>query len=204
MITVAYRFLFKVLALRWMILLVLSMNIAEAKTAVSQRMLRDPSLFKVESAPSKPEWQLFMSSSDKWRRRLWKAQESRGKTLKDWSWGWRIGWLKVCTTQSDAGWCKNLLRQGLLDKALVVRAEAVATIGRRWWGTGNREMLSLLVEAYKNKKNYRGGKPLYIQKRILFAINGIGGQGSGLVAKRLAEATKETQTYWKKLSSVRM
>ena len=131
------------------------------------------------------------------------GQESRSKTLKDWSWGWRIGWLKVCTTQSDAGWCKNLLRQGLLDKALVVWQKRWRPSGVAG-GAGNREMLSLLVEAYKNKKNYRGGKPLYIQKRILFAINGIGGQGSGLVAKRLAEATKETQTYWKKLSSVRM
>lgn len=172
--------------------------------AKSGERFRDLRLFKVESHPSSAEWRFFMSASNKWRMRLWKAQVALGKSFHDWSWEWRIGWLKTCVSSQSLNWCEKRLSEGLSDKALVVRAEAVSAIAKRWWGSGNIKMREKLVSAYRNKANMRGGKPLYIQKRILFAILRLGGDGYRETAERLAATNEETKEYWKKLRAIRM
>jgi hypothetical protein len=153
----------------------------------------------IDQAPQKSDWQYFMHADPDFRKKLWSYYEKQGKSLNDWSWEWRIGWVSTCI-QSRESWCWNLYKAALFDQALVVRSEATVRIGERFKGSKNPAIIKLLSAAYKNPQNLRGGKPLFIQERILFAIQQIGGKQGIAVGKRLAKAHQSTAEYWKKLT----
>jgi hypothetical protein len=88
----------------------------------------------------------------------------------------------------------------LHDQALVVRAEAATRIGRKFEATQNRAVIDLLAGSYRQPRNTRHGKPLFIQQRILFAIHRIGGSEAEKMGLRLAESHPVSLAYWNKLT----
>lgn len=157
--------------------------------------------FAIEIPPSEADWRYFQQMLPKSRAQLWQSATKRGKELKDWAWGWRLGWVQVCI-DDPAAYCRRVVSDAMNDKALVVRAEAAKQIGRKYEGTGDSKMLEILTAAYENSRNLRRGKPMYIQQRILYAIKQIGGNQAIATGKRLAQKTPATDTYWNKLNQM--
>src|SRR4051794_17626483 len=77
--------------------------------------------FDIAREPATADWRFFIKSPEANREKLWSYHQGRGKGLKDWAWGWRLGWVRVCG-QSNRPLCGEILRAALFDKALVVRA----------------------------------------------------------------------------------
>jgi hypothetical protein len=147
-------------------------------------------------APSTQSWQTFFQMSSEQRAALWQSQVRLGKKLGQWAWQWRLGWLRACA-QDKADFCADLLSAGLRDNALVVRSEAATILGRTFAGSGNKDALNLLLKAGGDPRNMRGGKPLFVQQRILWAIKQIG--GGNAAGQRLAARHRTTKEYWSKL-----
>ena len=97
-------------------------------------------------------------------------------------------------------YCGKIMGDSLSDEALVVRAEAASLIGDRYMGTGYRKALRILENAYHNPDNFRNKKPLWVQFRILEAINKIGGSDAQEIATRLSRNSDRTASYWKKIN----
>ncbi|MBF0440658.1 MAG: hypothetical protein HQK54_02025 [Oligoflexales bacterium] len=152
-------------------------------------------VFKISDEPLKGDWLYFNGLSEAEREALWSYHGSLGDTLGDWAWQWRIGWIRSCT-YSNRDYCRRILKDGLMDKAVVVRAEAVRRLGDRFEGSGNRQIIELLSRTYGNEKNIRNGKPLFIQFQILAAIYQIGGQTFSDFGRELAQGHAETSGYW--------
>lgn len=156
-------------------------------------------VFSIEISPSGEDWRYFHQMLPASRAELWQDHKNNKKTLKDWSWGWRLGWVQSCI-KDKAPYCNAIIRDALKDKALVVRAEAATQIGRAYEGTGNPAMIRALTDAYNNTRNLRRGKPMYVQRRILYAIKQIGGGQASATGLRLASENAATNDYWKKLN----
>jgi hypothetical protein len=164
---------------------------------------KDTHDLEIDKAPSTSDWRYFSSMGSEDLGSLWYANINTGKTLKDWSWQWRIGWMKRCS-KAEIKECDDILREGLTDKAMVVRAEAAYNIGVRHEGSNNKNALKLLVKAYKELKNERNGKPLLIRYRILYSIDQIAGESGKDVAKKLARSHPATESYWDKIDKNRI
>ena len=158
----------------------------------------DDGEFPMKLAPSRPDWQTFMQASDESRLKLWTYQTNRGRHLHDWSWGWRLGWVRACG-RSEATFCAGVLQEALLDKAVVVRAEAASALGRRYEQSANPAVVRLLAEAYGNSRNLRRGKPLFVQRRILYALHQIGGDSALELGGTLAATDPSAMAYWQHL-----
>ena len=158
--------------------------------------------FSLTTAPSAADWRYLQHASNSELGALWAFHQGRGKTLKDWSWQWRIGWLKVCGRVKTA-FCDEILRQGMNDHAMVVRAEAATSLGEKYAGSRDKGAMDQLARAFQERKNARNGKPLLVLYRILFALNQIGGTQSDDVGKNLALGYPQTSRYWTILSSNR-
>jgi hypothetical protein len=157
--------------------------------------------FEPKSAPAKAEWRHFHKMSDAQLTKLWSYQTGRGnKSLADWSWQWRMGWLQRCGAQTMGTICQSILLTGLKDEAMVVRAEAATRIGERFAGKSNPALIDALAAAYRDKRNTRNGSPLFVCDRILEALRKIGGKRASKVAARLAKTYPETSVYWSKIS----
>ena len=184
-----------------MVILHLSGSYAFAKKGNYYNILMDrwqnPS-FNIGEAVNKQDWTFFMQSTTPWKKRLWLYHWKRGKTLGDWSWTWRSGWLQVCGKER-LRWCAPILQAALFDKAVVIRAKAAQVWGRLYSGTGNAEIGGLLEKAYLLKENDRNGKPLFVKKRILFALKSIGGSKNLVKGRGLAKADEQMLAYWEKL-----
>jgi len=154
--------------------------------------------FPIKLAPSKADWHTFIQATEAERRKLWGYQTSRGRHLGDWSWGWRLGWVRVCG-RSEAPYCGGVLQEALLDKAVVVRAEAASALGRLYEHTANPAVVRVLAGAYPNSRNWRHGKPLFVQQRILYALHQIGGAAALEAGAALAGQEKAAVTYWHQL-----
>jgi hypothetical protein len=154
--------------------------------------------FAISDAPGRDDWRFFMNNSAKFHQDLWLYYKKQGKTLADWSWGWRLGWVDVCFASHEA-WCWEVYKSALMDSALVVRSEAAVKLGTRFRSTGNARVVDLLTQAYQNPENIRNSKPLFVQHRILFALREIGGKKTLETASRLAQSEAETAAYWKKI-----
>lgn len=159
-------------------------------------------VFPIEAEMSPLEWQTFLGANEAERRNLWHAQTSKGRQLEDWNWTWRLAWVRVCAQSSEA-YCGEIVRQALTDKALVVRAEAIARLGERFQNTGNQypHVIAALEVAYKHPGNMRNGKPLYIQKRILNALARIMGDQGSQRLQDMAKAHASTYDYWMKMTN---
>ena len=154
--------------------------------------------YDLRSEPGPPDWRYFIQAPETEREKLWLYQIERGKHLKHWSWGWRLGWVRVCS-RSQRAYCNGVLREALFDKALVVRAEAATRMGRQFEGSERQDMIDLLARAYKDVRNRRRGKPMFVQTRILYAIHQIGGRRARSIGSSLAGEHELVRSYWQKL-----
>ncbi len=159
----------------------------------------DDGEFPMKQAPSTPDWQTFMQANDADLIKLWTYQTKRGRHLHDWSWGWRLGWVRVCG-RSEAIFCTGVLQEALLDQAVVVRAEAASALGRKYEHSANPAVVRILAEAYGNSRNLRRGKPLFVQRRLLYALHQIGGDGATLLGGTLAATDPSMVAYWQHLA----
>lgn len=165
----------------------------------SQNKIIEERIFTIESKPSTKDWQYFMSMADEQKEKLWTHYQSQKKELKDWSWEWRIGWVKSCSTIKGK-WCYDILTKALFDNAGVVRGEAANKLGEIYAGSNSNRILNILKNAYELKNNFRNGKPLFVQQRILFAIHKIGGKEASKIATDLSKNHKSNTEYWQKIS----
>ncbi len=171
-------------------------GLSHAKNLTSgERPLLDP-----HRAPQMKDWQYFQDMKDTEREALWRHHERQGMKLKDWIWGWRMAWVKACTFAKEK-YCDKLLETALSDKAMVVRAEAATRLGERFEDKKDSRVIQVLAEAFKNPRNSRNGKPLYVQQRILFAIKQIGGSHGDQVGAELAKINPQSNAYWRALRS---
>jgi len=154
--------------------------------------------FDVTTEPAQPDWRYFIRAPETEREKLWEYQLHRGKHLRHWSWGWRLGWIRACS-RSTRPYCNGVMREALFDRALVVRAEAATRLGRLHEGSQRDDMIDLLVSAYKDTRNRRRGKPMFVQTRILYAIHQIGGPKARSVGDTLASEHELVRRYWQKL-----
>lgn len=153
---------------------------------------------KISEPINKNDWAFFQQSGQAWRSKLWADFSAQGKALSEWSWSWRIAWVRTCA-RDPAQWCQELIRSALYDHALVVRAKAAQVWGERFAGSENPHAVEALVKAYHLTSNRRHNKPLFIQERILFAIKIIAGEENLKIAKGLAAQDASTEDYWNKL-----
>ncbi len=167
--------------------------------ALTARPAMPSAELNISTAPSRADWQYFMRADSKFKKKLWHYYKDQGKSLKDWAWEWRVGWVQTCQHSQEA-WCWQLFKAALFDQALVVRSEAAVRLGERFRGSANPDIVTLLSSAYKNPANLRSGKPLFIQERLLFAIKSVGGAISEREGLRLAELHPKTRDYWHKLA----
>lgn len=154
--------------------------------------------FSIRQPASKEDWLFFMQSEQNWRKSLWKFFSKRNHQLKDWSWTWRLAWIRVCEHDEDQ-WCSRIMYQGLFDRALIVRAKTANSWGRRFYGTKNKKAGKILEKAFHLSENNRKGKPMFVKNRILFALKNIGGNSNQILGKQLASSRAETQSYWNNL-----
>lgn len=156
-------------------------------------------LFDVTKDPATRDWQRFHQMGEDEREALWLDQARQGKKLADWAWGWRLGWVRVCTFSARA-FCRELLETALFDKALVVRAEAAARLGDRFEDTHNPRVVALLAKAFERDDNSRNKKPMFVQFRILYALKQVGGPEAEATGARLSKRHGKAEDYWQTLS----
>ena len=128
----------------------------------------------IKQQPEAREWQYFLRNGLELQQNIWEAHQRRGVGFADWSWGWRILWLKSCGNH----WmrhCDGILSAGLDDTALVVRAEAITQLGLRHQDSRNRAVLHKLSQAAREPRNFRHGKPMFIHKNIKLAQRRVSG-----------------------------
>lgn len=157
--------------------------------------------FDVRRPPAPADWRFFLKAPPATRAQLWAYHSQRGTTLGQWAWGWRLGWVRACGGSNEA-YCSDVLRAALFDKALVVRSEAATHIGRRHEATGDTAALELLAKAYVDPRNMRGGRPIFVQERILFAIHRVGGDTALKRGATLAGQHPQLAAYWSRLGRV--
>jgi hypothetical protein len=150
-------------------------------------------------SPEKKDWQTFMKMNESEHQALWKDLETRGLAFEKLAWEWRTGWIQACARRSTT-LCSHILQWGLFDRALVVRAESASSMGERFAGTGHPPALRLLATAYAVQQNKKGKDPLYVQFRILHAIQQIGGKEGKALGQKLATGSPATARYWTRLA----
>ena len=131
----------------------------------------------IKRNPEPREWRYFLRNGLKLQQNIWEAQRHKGVAFADWSWGWRILWLKSCG-QSQLPHCKRIMSAGLSDAALVVRAEAITQLGLRHQNSRNQDVLDTLKRAALEPRNFRNGKPMFIHQNIKLARQRITGHAS--------------------------
>ena len=127
--------------------------------------------------PNQSEWKYFLQQDVRFQKNLWHSKSKRNIRFSDWSWGWKILWLRACSTKTE-GYCQHILARGFEDSAMVVRAEAIKQIAKRMQGSGNVAMLRRLQVAFEDRRNFRNRQLMFIHRHILAAMKVIGGKES--------------------------
>jgi len=148
---------------------------------------------------TRKNWVYFHGLSGDGRAGIWNRTDKPLHQLKNWHWSWRLGWVQSCTYDNQ-DYCGSVLRQALTDKALVVRAEAATRLGQRYEGSKDMHAINWLEAAYQNPKNLRNTKPLFVQRRILYALKQIDGEAALNSGQRLAQSHVTTTDYWQKIN----
>ena len=127
--------------------------------------------------------------------------EKLGVSFEDWHWTWRIGWIKSCKRAEDIQLkhCQKIIERGAKDNALVVRSETVTFLSEVHAGSKDQKIVKILENIFRDERNIRNGKPLYIQKQIVYALKNIGGQRASKAAEELATKYAETKRYLKSI-----
>ncbi len=152
-------------------------------------------------SPSTEDWQAFFKFSDLDKAKEWTRLSAKDIDFEEMSWEWKLAWVRSCTFSSTKD-CSQIVQLGLFDKALVVRAEAATRLGQRFAGSGYRPAIRLLRTAYGIQQNIRKKEPLFVQYRILQALNKIGGEGAE-VGKQLAMNSTNMHKYWTRIASAK-
>jgi hypothetical protein len=155
----------------------------------------------LKKAPTPEGWQTFLKSP----MPLFQAyiiknhMNNKDQLIYDRiSWQWRMGLVRKCR-ESNEEFCRRQLVSSLDDPALVVRNESVGVFAARYSQSGDSKALSILEHAFSNPKNFRAGKPLFVQRKILFAIHEIGGIEAKALGHRLSKVDSNLKVYWSKL-----
>ncbi|MBC7660590.1 MAG: hypothetical protein H7249_12910 [Chitinophagaceae bacterium] len=154
-----------------------------------------------KASPSAENWKEFFKISAEQKAQTWTNLQKEGLVFEAMSWEWKLAWVRSCTLSSTKD-CSNIMQNGLFDKALVVRAEAATRLGQRFTNTGHAPAIRLLRTAYAVEQNSRAKEPLFVQYRILQALNEIGGEGR-IVGKELARGSESMNTYWSRIASAK-
>ncbi len=155
----------------------------------------------LQSNPNPSTWQQFLQATPMLRRQLWQYHTRLGHKLSDWSWQWRLAWVRSCKAD-HLNFCKPLLESALRDQALVVRAEAASQIGQRYRGTNDASIAKLLQKAAENPRNDRRGRPLYVQNRILYALHEVGGLQAA-PEQPFFNGRPELANYWQRIAGAK-
>lgn len=152
----------------------------------------------IKKPPTKADWEFFWSSGEQWRETLWNDQENRGHNFDDWGWEWQLAWVKSCES-SVQSWCGKVLKHSLKAKGALVRSRGVQAWGRRFSRSRNGYAVDVLKHVFERPENDRKGKPLFIKRRILFALHDIGGARALETGESLAKQHPLTKGYWEQL-----
>jgi len=172
---------------------------APQQPVASSATPRKQSIFDPRNTPSRGDWQRFHILTDSDRKELWmsQARENPGMRLQDWSWQWRLGWLRACGKNPTHSYCEGILRQGLQDPAAMVRAEAAMQFSQsRQRKNVRSEDIAALVASYERPDNQRDGKPLFVCERILDALYRLDTPQARSQAAQLAKRHPKTLSYW--------
>ncbi|MCX6126753.1 MAG: hypothetical protein NTV34_18640 [Proteobacteria bacterium] len=170
-------------------------------TGVQKERVQGPN-FNIKAPPTSGDWQRFHSLSETSLVEIWDIYSKQGFKLRDWAWQWRLGWLRACGSQERWSWCSPILRQGLADQALVVRAEAAEQFALARAKKADKSDILALTEAYQRPDNFRHGRPLFVCERILGAMAKLGQPEAFKAAAKLAKTHKTTLAYWNTLNAV--
>ncbi len=158
--------------------------------------------FDYTKEPSTEDWRYFLKLEDYAQEKLWNSFIKKGVKLSDWSWAWRLGWIRACQLNKK-DFCQQILVQSLADRAAVVRGEGATVLGRLYEKSERKDLIKHLEKSGLDSRNFRNGKPLFVQKRIIFAIVGIGGVEALGSAAKIAKTHKELDNYLKRLQHKR-
>ena len=128
----------------------------------------------IKRNPDQREWQYFLRNGLELQKNIWEEQRRKGIAFADWSWKWRILWLKSCE-QSQMQHCEGIMTAGLHDAALVVRAEAITQLGLRHQDSRSKAVLDKLARVAREPRNFRNGKPMFIHQNIKLAQQRVAG-----------------------------
>ena len=167
-------------------------------SSLEQISLEDLSL-NLKKAPSNEEWRFFLNTSSKWKESVWKKLRQENNKFSQWTWGWKLAWLRSCI-KKKLSYCQKIVNWSINDPALVIRSMAVNILGQNYARSNHQEVIDILSREYLKKRNLNNNKPTFIHKRILWALQNIGGEQSLKEALHLSNKYKSTQTYWSYLS----
>jgi hypothetical protein len=165
-------------------------------------LLATPEEFHPHSEPTAADWKKFNLMTNSEKLKLWNHFSSRGINYAQWSWQWRIGWVRYCGNETESQLpCNTILKSGLKDGAVVVRAESAQAIGRKYQNRPDQSILNALENSFSDPRNVRNGTPLFVCDRILMAMKQMGGKAAHAKAKSLAKSFAQTEDYWKKINN---
>lgn len=176
------------------ILLGFTLLLCQAAPAHSAESAR----FLITEGALASDWQYFIQLPFQVKKQLWHHHHTLGRSLKDWHWQWRIGWIRACGHRQyiQTKLCQTIMAQGEIDKALVVRSNLARVYGRVYAAAAYEPALVRLRRMYDNPQNYRRGQPLFITYDILAALTKIGGSKTQGITYALAGRHPLTLKYY--------
>lgn len=155
-------------------------------------------LFDHSKEPSHEDWRYFLKLTDEAQEKIWISFSQKKVQLKDWSWAWRIGWIKACTS-NQRSFCDTVLKEAMKDRALVVRAEAVTALGRIYEKSQRSDIIARIALLGSDSRNMRNKQPMYIQQRVIFSLRNIGGDEAKKAAWKIAASDESLKAYFHKV-----
>ena len=162
---------------------------------------KSPLELDIKTSPSQGDWQRFQILTKPELEKIWTFHQSKNIKLSDWAWQWRLGWVRRCGGMADIAWCNELVKDGLEDPAVVVRAEAAEQFAQIRKRTVTKSDIQVLTTAFKNPKNFRNGQPLFVCERILHALLTLEHPDARKAGKKLSDGNKKTKAYWAALTA---
>ncbi len=143
-------------------------------------------------------WRSLQSLDDASLTQTWTRHNNKGKGLGHFHWTWRLGWLHACA-KSNASICPAIYAAGLKDDAMVVRTKTVQIIGKRYEQRSDKTLLTSLEKTFSDKRNFRKGQSLRVQRDVLYALKKLGGTEAHDLSIRLTKKDPELRDYVEKL-----
>ena len=157
--------------------------------------------FSLKSMATSEDWAFFSQMSPEQKRAIW--EKKNHGNLKNAHWTWRLALLRGCDDSNGsvkAGqYCSQVLKQGLRDRALVVRMESAEILSKQA-SNMNTELEKAFIDALGNKWNSRGNKSNFAFRRILFSAYQTGIPSIQLAAKEIASANANNKKYWDRIT----